>query len=515
MFHDVARKRVGRLSADESQRLSEENVSSKSDTSFRHTHIAVLGTGFSGLGMAIRLKQGGYDDFVVIEKATDIGGTWRDNTYPGCACDIPSQLYSFSFAPNPNWSHMYPSQPEIRDYLRHCADRFEILPHILWNNAVTDASWHDNDQRWHITTSQQKLTADIFICGNGPLNEPSFPVLAGIERFKGTMFHSSRWSHDCDLRGKRVGVIGTGASSIQFVPRIQPLVSQLFLFQRTPAWIVPRLDRQIEASEQARFRLFPILQRFKRLKIYLRNEVVALGLIYRPTMMKTWIKFAQTHLERQVPDPILRAKLTPNYAMGCKRILVSNDFYPALSHPNINVITEHIREVSAHSIVMADGQEHEIDVLICGTGFHVTDTQLPGYIHGRDGQTLGDIWQAHPSAYLGTTVTGFPNLFLMIGPNTGLGHNSMVYMIESQIAYILNALHFMERRKLQAVEVRQEAQSAFREEMQRRMRGTAWTSGCSSWYLDSRGHNTTLWPGFTFEYRHRTRYFDASSYILA
>ncbi len=488
------------------------NEASNADASVRHVHIAVLGTGFAGLGMAIRLKQRGYDDFVVLERATDIGGTWRDNTYPGCACDIPSHLYSFSFALNPDWSHQYPRQTEIRDYLRHCADRFEILPHILWNNAVIDAAWNEDEMRWHITTPQQQLTADIFISGNGPLNEPSFPSLPGIERFEGTLFHSSQWQHDYDLRGKRVAVIGTGASSIQFVPQIQPIVDQLLLFQRTPAWIMPRLDYQIPASQRAMFRYLPITQRLKRLRIYLRNEMTALALLYRPKLMKAAIEISQQHLERQVPDPALRAKLTPHYAMGCKRILVSGDFYPALSRPNVEVITDHISEVRAHSIVTADGQEHAVDAIICGTGFHVTDTSFPGHVRGCAGLSLADAWQTGPSAYLGTTVAGFPNLFILIGPNTGLGHSSMVYMIEAQIAYILDALRGMERHNVQAVALRPEVQAAFRAEMQRRMQGTAWTSGCSSWYLDARGHNTTLWPGFTFEFKHRTRRFDVQSY---
>jgi cation diffusion facilitator CzcD-associated flavoprotein CzcO len=491
-----------------------DSETSNDDVPVRHFHIAVLGTGFSGLGMAIRLKQRGYDDFVVLERATDIGGTWRDNTYPGCACDIPSHLYSFSFAPNPDWSHQYPRQTEIRDYLRSCADRFGILPHILWNSAVIDAAWNEDELRWHITTPQQHLTADVFISGNGPLNEPSFPALPGIEHFEGTLFHSSQWQHDYDLRGKRVAVIGTGASSIQFVPQIQPVVDHLLLFQRTPAWIVPRLDYPIPASQRALFRRLPITQRLKRLRIYLRNELTALGLLYRPKLMKAGIEIAQKHLESQVPDPILRAKLTPNYAMGCKRILVSGDFYPALGQPNVDVITDHIREVRAQRIVTADVQEHAVDAMICGTGFHVTDTSFPGHVRGCGGQTLAEAWQAGPSAYLGTAVAGFPNLFILIGPNTGLGHSSMVYMIEAQVVYILDALDVMRRRDVQAVSLRPEVQATFLAEMRRRMQGTAWSSGCSSWYLDAHGHNTTLWPGFTFEFKHRTRRFDVKSYIL-
>ncbi|GCE24379.1 flavin-containing monooxygenase [Dictyobacter kobayashii] len=289
---------------------------SEGDNLVPHTHIAILGTGFSGLGIAIQLKKRGYNDFVIFERAEDIGGTWRDNTYPGCACDIPSLLYSFSFAPNPNWSRMYPQQKEIQNYLRRCARRFGILPHIRWKSELVEAAWSEVEQRWHITTSQEHFTADVFICGNGPLNEPSLPIIPGIEQFEGTIFHSAQWRHDYDLTGKRVAVIGTGASAIQFVPQIQPKVEHLTIFQRTPPWIVPRLDHPIPEQRQRLYRLFPPAQQLARTRIYLRNELTALGLVYRPEMMKTGIGFAQEHLARQVPDPVLREKLTPHYAMG-------------------------------------------------------------------------------------------------------------------------------------------------------------------------------------------------------
>ena len=500
--------------SDEQQLTALPDTSSHDEAPTRHVHIAILGTGFSGLGMAIRLKQQGQEDFVVLEKATDIGGTWRDNTYPGCACDIPSHLYSFSFALNPRWSRAYSPQPEIRDYLRSCAKRFGILPHIQWNSELLEASWNEDNSRWHITTSQGQLTADILILGNGPLSEPSLPSIPGIEDFEGVLFHSAQWKHDYDLTGKRVAVIGTGASAVQFVPHIQPKVEHLSLFLRTPPWILPRLDHAIPAWQRTMFRILPITQRLARTRIYWRNELLVLGFVRKPDRMEEGMKIARRYLEKQVPDPVLRAKLTPQYMMGCKRILLSDDFYPALTRPNIEVITDRIREVRAHSIVTEDGREHEIDTIICGTGFHVTDTQFAGRVYGRGGQSLADSWQTGPNAYLGTTIAGFPNLFLLIGPNTGLGHNSMVYMIESQLNYILDCLRTMERRNLQFVEVQPEIQKTFNTEMQRRMQGTVWTSGCASWYLDANGHNTTLWPGFTFEFRRRTRHFDPQHYNL-
>jgi cation diffusion facilitator CzcD-associated flavoprotein CzcO len=460
--------------------------------------------------MAIRLKQRGYHDFAVLERATDIGGAWRDNTYPGCSCDIPSHLYSFSFALNPHWSRAYSPQPEIQAYLRRCAQRFGILPHIRWNCDLQNASWNEDDQRWHLTTSQGQLTADILILGNGRFSEPSLPAIPGIEHFEGTLFHSARWDHDYDLTGKRVAVIGTGASAIQFVPLIQPRVDHLFLFQRTPPWIVPRLDHPIPAWQQRLFRLLPGAQRLVRATLYGQRELLAVGYIHRPASMSGRMKIARQHLEAQVSDPMLREKLTPHYPMGCKRVLLSDDFYRALSQPNVDLVTERIREVRAHSIVTEDSREHAIDTLICGTGFHVNDTLLPHCIHGRDGHSLGERWQADPHAYVGTTVSNFPNLFLLIGPNTSLRHNSMVYMIESQITYILDCLRIMDRQNLRTVEVQPEVQDAFNTDIQRRMKGTAWTSGC----FNARGHTTMFWPAFTFEFRRRTRRFDLQCYHL-
>jgi cation diffusion facilitator CzcD-associated flavoprotein CzcO len=514
MFHRSTHLDQGLPSTQEAQKDLAGYEIIQDEVSVRHVHLVLLGTGFSGLGMAIQLKEHGYNDFVVLEQAAELGGTWRDNTYPGCACDVHSPLYSFSFAPNPGWSRVYSHQEEIRNYLRNCAERFGILPHISWSTKLLEATWHDDEQRWHLTTTQGQLTADVFISGNGPLNEPALPSLPGMERFEGVIFHSAQWQHDYDLRGKRVAVIGTGASSIQFVPQIQPLVNQLSLFQRTPAWIIPRLDHAIPARKQRALRFFPLRQRFERLLTYVVNEISALGLAYRPGFLKINLGMAQGHLKRQVSDPVLQAKLTPQYTIGCKRVLVSDDFYPALTQPNVDLVTDAIREVRAHSIVTEDGQEHEVDAIICATGFVTTSMQFPQHIRGRSGQTLGDAWATGPKAYFGTTVADFPNLFLLLGPNAALSHNSMIYMIESQVAYILSCLRTMERRGIQTVEVRPEVLERFTSEIQQRTQNTAWNSGCTSWYLDASGHNTTIWPGFSLEFRLRTRHFDPQSYLL-
>jgi cation diffusion facilitator CzcD-associated flavoprotein CzcO len=479
-----------------------------------HVRVAIVGAGFSGLGMAIRLKQRGIHSFVVLERATDAGGTWRDNTYPGCGCDVESHLYSFSFAPNPSWSRMYSSQPEIWAYLRRCVRRFGVASHIRWSHEVRDASWDEEALCWRIATSAGDLTADVLILGVGPLSEPSLPAIPDLDRFAGTMFHSARWDHGHDLSGKRVAVIGTGASAIQFVPRIQPLAGALYVFQRTPPWIVPKLDRPISERERVLFRALPLVQRAWRARIYWTRELMALGMVYQPRRLVKPERVIRRWMETQVTDPALREKLTPRYSLGCKRILPSNDFYPAVARENVELVTERIRALTSAGIVTEDGVERPVDTIIFATGFHVTDTPYAAYVHGRGGRSLADAWRDGPHAYLGTTVAGFPNQFVCIGPNTGLGHSSMVFMIESQIAYVLDCLRAMDRHGLQAVEVRPDVQAAFNDELQRRMRRTVWMSGCASWYLHAGGRNTTLWPGFTWEYRLRTRRFDLASYGL-
>ena len=413
--------------------------------------IVVVGTGFAGIGMAVRLKQAGYDDFVVLERAEDVGGTWRDNTYPGCRCDVPSHLYSFSFAPNPEWSSTFSPQPEIEDYLREVTDRFGIRPHIRFGHAVETARWKDG--RWRIQTSRGEFVADVLLSGMGPLAEPSYPKLPGVESFEGEVFHSAQWDHDLDLSGRKVAVIGTGASAIQFVPAIQPEVEELHLFQRTPPWVMPLPDRKITEVEKAVFRRFPLTQKVARAAIYWGRESMVLGFAKLPAIMKQAQKVAEKHLAHQVRDPLLRAKLTPDFTLGCKRVLVSDDYYPAIVQPNVEVVTDGIAEVTPTGIITEDGVKHEVDTIIYGTGFRVTDLPVMDMVHGRDGVSLRGAWSGGMEAHLGAAVSGFPNFFLLIGPNTGLGHSSIVFMIESQIAYIVDALKTMDAQGLRQVDV--------------------------------------------------------------
>ena len=476
--------------------------------------IAIVGSGFSGLGMAIRLKQEGKHDFTVLERADDVGGTWHYNTYPGCACDVPSHLYSFSFAPNPGWSETYSDQAEIRDYLRRTADEFGIRPHVRFRHNVEEAAWNDDDALWEIETSQGSVTARVLIGALGPLTEPKFPDLPGLDSFEGASFHSARWDHDFDPRGKRVASVGTGASAIQFVPELQKEVDQLHVFQRTAPWVFPHNNRPIRDWERRLYNALPLAQKLMRGGIYTARELSAFGFVKNPKMLKLGEAIAKRHMRNQISDPELLRKVTPDYSLGCKRVLPSNKWYPALGESNVELVTAGVKEVRRNSVVDEAGVEREIDALILGTGFEVTDIPAAGLIRGRDGRTLRDIWQGSPHMLLGTASPGFPNLFYLLGPNTGLGHNSMVYMIESQVAYVLDALQQLDRRGAHVFEPRVDAERSYNDSIDERMKGTVWTSGCSSWYADHTGRIAALWPDWTWAFRRRTARFDPADYRL-
>jgi len=481
-----------------------------------YVHVAVIGSGFAGIGASIALADAGIDH-VVLERADDVGGTWRDNTYPGCRCDVPSHLYSFSFAPNPDWSETYSPQPEIWAYLRRVAAERGVVDRTRFGHDVLDVSWDVDHRRWNLTTAAGPLTADVLLLGNGPLAEPALPDIPGIDTFEGTTFHSARWDHDHDLTGERVAVIGTGASAIQFVPEIQPQVEKLTVFQRTPPWVLPHGNRRITKAERALYRRLPLAQQWVRYLVYWSREAFATALIRNSKGLAVLEQVARRHLEHQVPDRDLRAKVTPEYRPGCKRLLPSNDWYPALGKPNVDVVTEKIIEVRPHAVVTADGTEHEVDTIIFGTGFRVTDNPVADRVRGRLGRTLAERFSEQGmAAYLGTTVPEFPNFFLLAGPNTGIGHTSLVVMMEAQYRYVIDALRTMERRGAATAEVRETALRSFSDEIQNKAAGTVWNSGgCSSWYLDAEGRNTTLWPDHTFKFVRRTRRFDPGRYELA
>ncbi len=479
--------------------------------------VAIVGTGFSGLGMAIQLKKSGERSFVVLEQAGEIGGTWRDNHYPGCACDVQSHLYSYSFEPNPDWSRMYATQPEILAYLRECARKYRIRPHIRFSSPVRSMRWQEADGVWVIRYGAgETMRVRKVVSGIGGLSRPAYPKIKGLDSFRGAAFHSQQWDHACSLRGKRVAVIGTGASAIQFVPAIAPEVGELKLFQRSAPWVLPKPDREISPREKLLFRLLPQVQRAFRSAIYCQLEATAAGFTLNPRIMKVAERWGRQHIRRTIQDPVLRAKVTPDYTPGCKRILLSNDYYPALARDNVSVIIDGIREVRPHAIVTADGVEHEVDAIIYGTGFQATDPIGPLEIQGRDGRNLREYFRERGTqAYLGTTISGFPNLFLLLGPNTGLGHNSIVYMIESQIRLVLQLFRQMNQGHLKSIEPRAEVQAAYNEDVQRRLDGTVWQQGgCQSWYMDEHGRNVTLWPGFTWQFRRMTQRVDLSAYRI-
>ncbi|MGB2851596.1 MAG: NAD(P)/FAD-dependent oxidoreductase [Solirubrobacterales bacterium] len=474
--------------------------------------VLIVGAGFSGIGIAIRMLAEGLTDFLMLERADDVGGTWRENTYPGCACDIPSRVYSLSFAQNPDWSTAYPRQREIWDHMRATVDRFGVRPYLRLGHEMQSARWDDSAGRWLVRTNAGLFTSRVLITGTGLLTEPSIPDLPGLGSFEGKVFHTANWDADHRLEGERVAMIGTGASGVQVVPEIQPRVERLSVFQRTAPWIMPRYDRRVSATEKWIYRRFPVIQRIHRALHYWLLESRGFPFFVEPRTFPLIERIALRHLRKQVPDPELRARLTPDYTMGCKRILGSSTYYPALQAENSELITEAISEITAGSIRTADGSEREVDTIIFGTGFEVVDWPLGRVIEGRDGVLLNDAWGGTPEGYKGTTTTGFPNMFMLVGPNVGLGHNSVLFMIESQISYVLDALRQMSERRLQSVEVRAEEQRRFNERLQSKFTNTVWTSGCQSWYMNEEGRVHVLWPMSTVRFRLELARFDLAAY---
>jgi cation diffusion facilitator CzcD-associated flavoprotein CzcO len=484
------------------------------DTPRRHLGVIIVGSGFAGLGAAIRLSQDGRDDYLVIERGSEVGGTWRDNTYPGAACDVPSHLYSYSFELNPKWSRSFSPQSEIQDYLRSVAAKYNVGDKHLFDTEVTLAQWDTAEQRWLVDTTSGNFSADVLVGAVGALCEPALPDILGIENFQGELFHSARWNHDAELKGKRVAIIGTGASAIQIGPAIADEVGHLDVYQRTAPWVMPRHDRSYSKVESLAYRHVPFLQRAAREAIYWGREAFVLGFAYEPKILQVAQRMAEKNIAKGIADPQLRARVTPNWQIGCKRILISNTWYPMLAKDNVDLVTDGIVEVRENAIVTADGTVREVDAIVVATGFHVTDSPTYQRIIGKDGRSLASVWDEYgQQAYKGAAVAGFPNLLFVVGPNTGLGHSSMVYMIESHLNYLSSALHAMDKHQLKTFEVRRDVQRKYNENIQKHMGRTIWkTGGCASWYLDKHGNNTTLWPSFTFAFRRITRHFDVQAY---
>lgn len=483
-------------------------------TAPRQVDTVIIGSGFAGLGAAIKLTQKGKNNFLVLERGSDVGGTWRDNTYPGAACDVPSHLYSYSFALNPDWTRSFSTQPEIQKYISSVARKYKVLDKHVFNSDVTSVTWDENTHRWNIVASTGEYTAKVVVTAVGALCEPNLPPIKGIEGFEGDVFHSAQWNHDVSLEGKRVAIIGTGASAIQIVPAIASKVKHLDVYQRTAPWILPRFDREYTGLEKFAFKRIPGFQRLSRTGIYAARETQVVGLAKKPALMRVFELIAKQQISKGIKDKTLRKKVTPNFRIGCKRMLISNAYYPALDRDNVDLVTDGIAEVKANSIVTADGTEREIDALVVATGFHVTDSPAYQGIYGKGGKTLAQTFEEQgQQGYKGAAVANYPNMFFLVGPNTGLGHTSMVFMIESQLNYVIDALDTIDKHDIGVIEVRKDVQDDYNADLQDRMSNSVWMNGgCASWYLDKHGNNTTLWPDFTFRFRSITRKFDLAAY---
>ena len=480
----------------------------------RHYRILIIGAGFSGLALGMRLLERGERDFLVLDQAAGIGGTWWVNRYPGCACDVQSHLYSLSFVPKPDWSSQFAPRAEIQAYLEEAAKQRGLMSHIRLSTAVQKAEWNEQKQRWQVRDQHGRVyRSDLLVPALGGLSRPKIPNIPGLEDFPGKIVHSQQWPEDLDLQGKRVAVIGCGASAIQFVPRIQPQVERLYLYQRTPQWILPKPDGPIPNWKQKLYRAFPPARLLIRLGLYLLLESRLPAFNRYPALSWLHRSMARSYLARQVPDPELRKKLQPDYAMGCKRVLMSNDFYPALTRDNVRVIVDPIEKIDSTGVA-SGGCHRAVDVLLLATGFTATAPVPRGLISGRDERDLADCWELGPEAYKGTTVHGFPNLFMLLGPNTGLGHNSVLLMLESQLNYILSALDHLRRARVSVVEPRLESQTHWNHQVQARLARTVWKrGGCASWYQHpTSGRVATLWPSSTLRFRRALRHFDSAAY---
>ncbi|HEY7147640.1 MAG TPA: NAD(P)/FAD-dependent oxidoreductase [Streptosporangiaceae bacterium] len=474
--------------------------------------VVVVGAGFGGIGMAMALQRAGIGDFLVVDRGGSLGGTWRDNIYPGAACDVPSALYSYSSRPG-RWTRRFPPQREILDYLRGLARSDGLGPHLRFGSGVAAARFDEGGAGWDLTLEDgSTLRAGAVVSAVGQLSRPALPDIAGRDDFAGPSWHSARWDHSVGLAGRRVAVIGTGASAIQFVPEIAGTAAQVDVYQRTAPYVLPKADRRYGPGEQAIRRWLPVLGKADRLRTFLYGELLTSGFVLSPKLLAAPMRMWRRQLETQVPDPRLRAKCVPDYVMGCKRVLFSRDWYPALARPDVELVTDPIERIVPGGLVTADGTTRRADVIVYGTGFRTLDFLAPMSVTGAGGRRLEEAWRDRARAYLGIAVCGFPNFFMLYGPNTNLGGNSIIYMLEAQIGYVLSALRALEAEQLSWIDVRPEVQEAFNAWVDSASAASVWQSGCRSWYTTASGRNASNWPDHTFRYRHRVRRFDLAGY---
>jgi len=478
--------------------------------------IAIIGAGFAGIGMAIQLRKAGIESFTIFERADEIGGTWRDNTYPGAACDVPSHLYSLSYEPNPQWSRAFAESGEIQSYLLGLVEKWKLRDHLRLGSAVTEARFDETRGVWRLLTSDgEPFTARLVVSAIGGLVDPAYPSIPGLDRFGGTMFHTARWNHEYDLRGKRVAVIGTGASAVQVVPSIAPLVGKLSVFQRSPAWVLPKMDRAYSPAARQRLAQHPLRLRLSRCLQYLMTEIAGpMVFLNSPRLSRLGEKASLQHLMKSVRNPELRAKLTPSFQFGCKRILISDEYWPAFERDNVELITSDIVEIGAHHVRTTDGIEHPVDAIVLATGFKLGIGAAPFPVVGRGGRSLDDAWKGGATAYKGMSVSGFPNWFILMGPNTGPGHTSVLVFTEAQINYVMQVVAKVRGAGVRFVDVRSDVQDRYNQGLQGRMKYMSWSSGCRSWYLSPDGSNHALFPGLASEYVLRTRRFIPAEYDI-
>ncbi len=481
----------------------------------RPLSIAVVGGGFGGVGAIVSLRRAGYQDVTAFERGERIGGVWHHNTYPGAACDVPSHLYEFSFQLNPRWSRRYAPQAEIQSYLEDVARRHGVLHKIRTSTEVTRAAWDGSRGKWTLQTSAGPHEADVLITACGQLSVPKTPPIAGLERFAGPSFHTAQWRHDVDLTGKRVAVVGTGCSAIQVVPAIQPIVAQLDVYQRSPGWTFPKLDLAYGERSRRAFERFPLLQRMDRAAIFAFMELGAAGMTSQRWLLRPFRAIARKQISKAIGDPELRRKVTPSDELGCKRLMLTDDWYPTLTKPNVELITDPIAEVTAHGIRAHGGSERPTDVLVLATGFKTHGFVAPMQIVGAHGRTLAEEWAQVPSAYLGMSIHGFPNMFLLYGPNTNGGTGSVIYTIEAGMAHVVAALAELGRADAHSIEIRREAGERFDRELRAALNGTVWHTGCTSWYVDEHGNDPNQWPWLWSTYRRRTARIDRRAYELS
>ncbi|HEX8053438.1 MAG TPA: NAD(P)/FAD-dependent oxidoreductase [Thermoleophilaceae bacterium] len=478
--------------------------------------VAIVGAGFGGIGLGIKLQQAGIESFTIFEKAGAVGGVWRDNSYPGLTCDVPSHLYQFSFEPNHDWTRRFPQRDEILAYLERLTDKHGLREHMRLGTEVAAADFDAERGRWVLRlVGGEEAEFDVLVTATGQLSRPSFPRIPGLDDFRGELFHSARWNHDYDMAGKRVAAIGTGASAVQYVPEVAKVVERLHVFQRTPGWVIPKPDRPYRPREKALFRRIPLIPAISRRLTFIRFELFTLAMTRAYWMLRLYELGYKRRLRTEIPDPQLREKLVPGYPMGCKRVLISNDYLPALARPNVEVVTDDIHEVTATGVATADGRVREVDAIVLGTGFQANEFLAPMAIRGRDGADLNDVWRDGAEAYLGLAISGFPNMFMLYGPNTNLGAGSIITMLESQIGFVVEAVRDLGSSGARWMDVRGDVQSAFNREVQERLGDSVWAAGCNSWYRTESGRVTNNWAGFVTEYKRRTRRPDPADFVLA